>query len=201
EFWIMHQGLKAGPFSYKEIDKKLEMDLLTMTDLISIDEGENWLKIYQIHQFDRRSHQPNNLPVSPREENFTEVHLKVIEEFENKGTSLSDEMAELAYGATHSAKVIPFKSEDVIYKAPAQHQPSRKKWVLPTAIALAGTLFLAQEFFFASEPTAEVAEVSVPSFKRKPAVARRTPPAPTPKYTPPQYERSPASIRPAAPSI
>src|SRR5690606_3141066 len=80
EFWLMHQGLKVGPFDHKEIDKKLEMDLLTMTDLISTDEGESWVKIFQIHQFDRRSHHPNDLPVSPREENFTESHLQVIDE-------------------------------------------------------------------------------------------------------------------------
>lgn len=200
EFWIMHQGLKAGPFSFKEIDKKIEMDLLARTDLISTDDGDSWVKIFQLQQFDRRSHHPNDLPIAPREDEFSEAHLRVIDELENKKTNISEEVAELAFGATHSAKIIPFKTEDVVYHAPKEYKaPSKKKWVLPTAIALAGALFIGQEFLIEENPVAEMAEVSSPSFQRRPAA--KMPNAPKPHYAPTIHQRAPASIRPAAPSI
>ncbi len=40
-FWIMNQGLKSAPLSQQEINKRIEMGLLTMTDLISCDNGHD----------------------------------------------------------------------------------------------------------------------------------------------------------------
>lgn len=207
QYWIMHQGLKAGPLSFKEVDKKIEMNLLSMTDPISVDDGENWLKIFQFQNFDRRSHHPNDLPLAPNEENFLIAKLQVIEDLENKNSDLSDELADLAYEATHSAKVIPFRSEEVVMKPQQTHFPttSKRKWAIPTAVAILGAVVLTGDFFSGMDEisTPEIADTKMPVYQRTPAAMAKKENRPSHKsYSPPQtYNRSPASVRPMAPSI
>lgn len=156
-FWIMHQGLKVGPFSYREIDKKIEMDLLGMTDHISIDNGESWVKIYQVAGFDRRSHSPEELPIAPTEASFQEARLQVIEKIETPHFTTSEELAELAWEGQEAGKVIQFKIEEMTLKREKNLEVSASmKWAMPTAAAVLVTI-LSTGYFMMEEESAEVA--------------------------------------------
>jgi hypothetical protein len=160
-FWLLNDGIKKGPLSYHEIDKKLEMGLLGMTDHISIDDGHSWKKIYDIHGFDRRIHSPDELPTLPVEETFQKGKLALVEKMEHQHPHTADQLATLAHIGQTEAKVIQFKVEEMTYESPKSTEVSRSlKWAVPAAmtgmIALAATGY----FMFAggSEDTAVVAE-------------------------------------------
>jgi hypothetical protein len=53
-FYILQGGQKVGPFTKEQILEKINAYDLVMTDPISVDMGNNWIKVYQIEEFDRR---------------------------------------------------------------------------------------------------------------------------------------------------
>jgi hypothetical protein len=61
------------------IDKKIEMGLLSMTDHLSLDEGETWIKIFEVEGLDRRSHTPDELPRLPKETSFQKAQLEIVQ--------------------------------------------------------------------------------------------------------------------------
>lgn len=70
-FHLLENGQKVGPFSEAEIREKLQAKVIMFSDFISVDKGFNWLKIYELPQFDSRSPQAAEaLPLSPSEETF-----------------------------------------------------------------------------------------------------------------------------------
>jgi hypothetical protein len=87
-FWLLDDGLKTGPFSFHDIDKKIEMGLLVMTDHISTDEGFRWKKIFEIDGFDRRAYSADELPVAPSEASFHQAKLELVEKLEEHRASV-----------------------------------------------------------------------------------------------------------------
>ena len=134
-FWIMDQGLKTGPFTLREIDKKLEMEILSMTDHISIDEGHTWLKVYQIEGFDRRNLNPDDLPIAPYENSFQQAKLALVEKLEESHPNPLEGLAEMAWQGQNNAKVLQFKIEEMTL---TQHQQTELspalKWAVPTDV-------------------------------------------------------------------
>ena len=59
KYWILNQGQKAGPLSRLDIEKKFELGILSMTDLVSVDDGHTWLKFFSNAVFN-----PNTLPAT-----------------------------------------------------------------------------------------------------------------------------------------
>ena len=54
-FYLLDQsGIKRGPVSFETIELQIKEKQLMLNDLISLDEGKTWIKLYQIEQFDRR---------------------------------------------------------------------------------------------------------------------------------------------------
>lgn len=53
-FYLIQGGQKVGPFTKEQILEKIHAYQLVMTDPISVDMGQNWIKVYQISEFDRR---------------------------------------------------------------------------------------------------------------------------------------------------
>lgn len=204
-FWLMDAGLKVGPFTYQEIDKKLEMDLLGMTDHISVDNGESWKKIYEISGFDRRSHSPDELPIAPPEYSFQQARLEVINKLETPHFNPQDELAELAWQSQQQlAKVIPFKAEDVAIKHPSTVTISDSmKWAAPIA-AMAVIGIVTSGFMMLNSPEGiEIAdstpeETTEKPFYQKPK-ARAVTSAP-PATMPGSSIREPASVRPSRPA-
>lgn len=84
-FYVLQGGQKCGPFTKEQILERINSYDLVMTDPISVDMGNTWIKVYQIEEFDRRlkndqlngSAELNNLYENLRNNNV--VGLKVLQ--------------------------------------------------------------------------------------------------------------------------
>lgn len=114
-YWVLHEGIKTGPIDKKEIVKSLELGTLTITDLISIDDGHHWMKVFEIPELDRRYFSIDDLPASPEDSDFNEARVKILEKIENENfiSKISDELAELTYQAEKSENIISFNTESI----------------------------------------------------------------------------------------
>lgn len=192
-FWLMDNGLKVGPLSFHDIDKKIEMGLLVMTDHISVDDGHHWKKIYQIAGFDRRTYSPDELPIAPLESSFQQAKLVLIEKMEQPHVRVSDELAEMAWTGQQQAKVIEFKIDELTLDTKKQTEVSASlKWAIPTAAAFVMALVTGGYFMFSvdEDPTLAVDDVADQSVYQKTA-ARKTSPR---GFIPSSSARSPASV-------
>jgi hypothetical protein len=133
-FWIIDLGLKTGPFNHKEIDKKIEMGLLSVTDHISIDNGNNWIKVYQIKGFDRRTRSPEELPELPLESAFdlSEERLKNIKK-SNHQTTIS-ELADLTWQGIQEEKTSQYNLEEMNWTKEHSKLNSFMKWAIPSIV-------------------------------------------------------------------
>jgi hypothetical protein len=142
-FWIMNLGLKSGPYLSRDIDKKIEMGLLGMTDHISLDNGETWIKIYEVSGFDRRAYSPDELPIAPSEASFQKARITVVEKLEEPHLNTSEELAELAWEAHEHRKVIEFKTDEILLKQEQTTEVSSSmRYALPRAALVVGTLVI-----------------------------------------------------------
>lgn len=64
-FWILTNGLKSEPLSFNEIEKKIELGILTLTDAISVNDGHTWKKVFQIECFSHHGQNSDVLPARP----------------------------------------------------------------------------------------------------------------------------------------
>jgi len=135
-FWIMDMGLKSGPLSYREIDKKIEMGLLVMTDSVSVDNGENWIKIYQVKGLDRRSFSPDELPNSPYESSFQKAQLKILSKLEQSNREAIEGLASVAFEGLKKAKPNPLKIEEMTLKTDISPEISPSLNIIFPAIAM-----------------------------------------------------------------
>ena len=189
-FWLMHAGLKVGPFSYKEIDKKLEMDLLGMTDHISTDNGDTWVKIYEISGFDRRIHSPEELPIAPAEISFQKARLQVVDKIETPHVNTNEALAELAWQGQQLGKVIQFRAEDISMVQERKTEVSHSmNWAMPAA-AIALVAIITSGYMMISSEENEVLtasnEANESIYKKKNTAPEAVIPSPS--------MRSPASV-------
>lgn len=199
-FWVMNAGIKVGPLSFHDIDKKIEMNILGMTDHISVDDGETWIKIFEIEGFDRRSHAPDELPIAPLESSFHKAKLALVEKMETPHANTTEELADMAHIAHQQARVIQFKIEEMTLKAEKKTEVSEGiKWMMPTAAAIILTIATTGYMMITDEGEAipEIADVQTEVIKgQKKRVAPRG-------QMPSASERRPASVgynRPSASS-
>ncbi len=167
-FWVMTAGLKVGPLSYHDVDKKIEMNILGMTDHISVDDGVTWLKIFEFEGFDRRSHAPDELPIAPLESSFHKAKLALVEKMETPHANTVDELADMAHIANQQARVIQFKVEEMTLKAEKKTEVSEGiKWMMPTAAAIILTIATTGYMMITDEGEAipKTAEVQVEGAK------------------------------------
>jgi hypothetical protein len=141
-FWLMHAGLKIGPFTQAEVEKKIEMDLVGMSDYISIDNGTSWGKVYQISSFDRRCLSPDELPLAPTEGSFQEARVAVLEKLNEPHVNKADVAAELAFEGREAGRVIQLRMDEEIVgpSRPLVEMSSSIKWAAPSAAALLVTV-------------------------------------------------------------
>jgi hypothetical protein len=146
KFWILQQGQKVGPFSYEEIQKKIELGSLLMVDLISHDEGESWKKIFQTHEFQITEHEGLPLPSPPLEASFQRSRQEIVEKYygEHHDTPLEG-VGGLAFITTKDKLIL--KLEDVDMKSlehPSIGLP--ELWGWPKLMASVGALALVGYF-------------------------------------------------------
>jgi|GEM_PF-812048 len=65
QIWLVDHGHKNGPFTLPELQEKIDQKQLKLSDLVSVDEGHTWGKIYQLKGFDRRDLSAQKLPQGP----------------------------------------------------------------------------------------------------------------------------------------
>jgi hypothetical protein len=158
-FWLMLNGLKVGPLSFQDIDKKIEMGILVMTDHISVDDGHSWTKIFHIAGFDRRTYSPDELPIAPMESSFQKAKLAVVEKMDQPHVHLSEELAEMAWSGQQQAKVIQFKIDEMTLQAPRTTEVSDSvKWAVPAAAAVVMAIMTTGYFMFSTDSDDIVAE-------------------------------------------
>lgn len=194
-FWLMDNGLKIGPLSFRDIDKKIEMGLLGMTDHISVDDGHHWKKIYQIEGFDRRTYSPDELPVAPLESSFQKAKLALVEKMDQPHVHVSDELADMAYSGIQQAKVIEFKIDEMTLETNrSTEMASSLKWAVPTAAAVVMALMTTGYFMFSTDDEATIAadeSSEKPFYQASAGAARKTSPR---GFVPSSSARTPASV-------
>jgi hypothetical protein len=196
-YWIMDQGRVKGPISHLEIDKKIEMGLLSMTDHLSLDEGETWIKIYEVEGFDRRTHSADELPTMPHERSFQRAQLEIVQKYDRSHSEVLDELVETVWEGQQRAKVIPFKAEDVqLTPSSGLEVSSSLKWAIPAAMGFILTLVTTGYFMFrAPSESADLALMEeTPVRMKRPTMAatRSRGQMPRPRSMP-SY-RSPSSV-------
>jgi hypothetical protein len=66
QFYLLKAGQKTGPFEKHEILSMIEDKEILMTDMVSLNAGHSWIKIFHIENFDRRTLKENEqLPGIP----------------------------------------------------------------------------------------------------------------------------------------
>jgi hypothetical protein len=195
-YWLLVNGMKVGPIQKMELDKRLELGSIGLTDLISADEGHSWMKIFQLPGLDRRFHNGSELPKSPNESDFQKARLEILEKIEMNSTlpKTSDELAEMAYSVHTSAKVLEFKKENhSLDSLRATAIDPQLKWPIALGISCVITLFIGVGFLLSGNPQ-EIAEDTHSTeseekvSKEKSTVTRNLPPPEAPF-------RKPASTR------
>ncbi len=108
-FYVLRDGSKFGPISYEELRELSSQKELLATDLISVDGGLTFGKLYEWDEFDRRSLMTTTLPQRPNEDFLTLGNIEVLKDFKAKTEVAEDAeaMANLAYvGAVKTGKVL-----------------------------------------------------------------------------------------------
>lgn len=191
--WLLISGQKSGPFNSQDINKKIEMGLLAMTDHISIDEGHHWKKVYEIEGFDRRDLTADQLPVAPTEASFQKAKLQLVEKLEKHKTTVRDELAEVCFHG-QSAKVLTLKLDELTLNTIKPIEVSSSmKWAAPGAAA-AVVVVLTIGFFAFAPDMVPLPEEKVTTTKKKPFYQLPETARPAPQGIVPRVERIPASV-------
>ncbi len=115
-FYILRDGSKFGPISLEELKTLAADKELLATDLISVDGGESFSKLYEWDEFDRRNLMTTALPQRPNEDFLTLGNIEVLKDFKAKNDSSEDAevMANLAYvGAVKTGKVLAWNPSEM----------------------------------------------------------------------------------------
>jgi hypothetical protein len=82
KFWILVNGQKTGPLTRVDIEKKFELELVNINDLVSLDNGESWQKFYNLEGFGLGGG-VDALPIPPTESSFAKAREEVQEKIES----------------------------------------------------------------------------------------------------------------------
>jgi hypothetical protein len=104
EYYILEQGQKMGPFTIEEVKEQVHNKKAILTDMISLDDGHSWGKIYDLVEFDRRNEEKSFLPHTPEQEVLSDSGSEVKSKINKKRSDATEFIAGLAYiGKSSSA--------------------------------------------------------------------------------------------------
>lgn len=115
EFYILRDGQKFGPLELSELKELVSNREILATDLISIDNGETFGKLYEWEEFDRRSFENQALPQRPNEDFLTLGNIEVLKNFKEKSQvqGEAEAMANLAFvGNVRTGKVLEWSPQN-----------------------------------------------------------------------------------------
>lgn len=139
EFYHLKNGIKQGPYKFQDLEQMMSSKVISYTDHISLDNGQNWVYLYQLERFDRRDQNSEDLPHLPKLEIFDQSE---IDAHENKYEREVDE--DLSQMSQLIQKTETSKS-DVGATAPLNFHLKSKKWG-----AIAGVAILIFSFYLFS---------------------------------------------------
>ena len=199
-YWLLVNGQKKGPHSLMDIEKKLEMEIISLSDVVSRDDGHTWHKLMQDEAFADLAPTASELPVAPTEESFRRAKKDIHVHEEH---STEDNLAGMAYLIQHKDKASSLKLEEITVEAVQTTEISKTlKWKVPTAAAAVVTLVVAGNYFLSSSPTSDAQLEEAPAVTQSEVILPRAqqPQAPAvhQPYRPHQVVpvRDPASLRP-----
>ena len=149
-FWILDQGQKVGPLDLQSVQKKIEMGILSMSDVVSTDEGHTWTKIVQDPTFN-----PGfvggveSLPHSPTESSFLRAKEELTEWMDSHDrTGPHSGLASLMYmGQKKENEKTSLKLEEMDLGSLNETEVSRSlKWAIPAAVAGVAVLAVVGKF-------------------------------------------------------
>lgn len=170
-FLIVQSGTRVGPLTLDELKQKVNAGLISVRSEVSVDNGDTWIKLYEHHEFDRRTRaKAGELPFTPKAEHFqtSESYAqKKLQEIKQKQDE-EDALVGLAFISTGNDKGQPFKSLE--RKKEVKHEaPKREKVIIPKTpkvaavqhqspmkkIAVGGVLLIAVGLYFKGQTTTD----------------------------------------------
>lgn len=198
-YWVLQQGQKTGPFSRMAVDKKLEMNILSLNDMVSVDEGHTWNKFFNCEEFNPEGSAGgvDALPMAPLESSFARAREELHERMDShERTGSHAGLASLVYLGQKKEKVV-LNLDEIDLKSLDQTEVSRSlKWAIPSAVAGVGVLMALGNFIMSpSAPgTDDVADAQAkPEVIMPPSRSTASVPAPTnrPRRNPSSYMPQP----------
>ncbi|MBT7609776.1 MAG: hypothetical protein HN576_08465 [Bacteriovoracaceae bacterium] len=98
EYYTLDQGQKMGPFTIEEIKEQVHLKKIILTDMISLNDGHTWGKIYDLAEFERRN-ETISLPHSPEKNLLSDSHTEDDSKNSIKSSDATEFFARLAYSA------------------------------------------------------------------------------------------------------
>lgn len=63
--YYLQEGKKTGPINAAQLREKVKSKEVLVTQMVSLDDGQSWAKLYHYEEFDRRKDQDTHLPRTP----------------------------------------------------------------------------------------------------------------------------------------
>ncbi len=179
-FHILKNGQKEGPFDFNDIESRIKSRDVSLGDLLSVDKGQTWIKIYEHHQFDRRSRaKASELPFSPND-TINQKTIKSNKESLLKAQKKKEEedalagLAFLSHGHEHAKKAENFKANSWVRAT----KPSRKfniKIAASLAVALLISFTTVMKEKRGSSGVPRLVETEKKEIDNRPRKAKRVP--------------------------
>lgn len=193
KYWIMIKGQKAGPLSRLDIDKKMELEILSLSDHVSVDGGETWQKFFNLESFVPQNAVVGAPPMAPLESSFIRAKEDLndwMDNHERTGSHLG--LAALTYLDQHRNKG-GLNLEEMDLKSLAETEVSRSlRWAIPSAFAGVGVLVMVGNFILSPSMSTDIG--SAKEEKSESIGPTKTHTARNPSH---MNRRRPASYRPA----
>jgi hypothetical protein len=139
DLYLLIRGQKNGPYTKDEVKGLIDTKDILLTDLVSMNDGHTWTKIYQLDGIDRRQLTQNDvLPGLPDREVFDSYTAKSAKTNNAKGEVI-EAMTGLAYlGNLKRGKAIVRDQENHLDRSKNTAQKSNNIYKIILAVSIIG---------------------------------------------------------------
>lgn len=140
-FIVAQNGVRVGPLTLEELKQRVNAGTISVRSEVSVDNGDSWIKLYEHHEFDRRTRaKAGDLPFTPKAEHFQasdSYAQKKLQEVKQKQDE-EDALVGLAFISNGNDKGQPVKSLERKKQVQAE-APKIEKVVVPKVVKVANT--------------------------------------------------------------
>ncbi len=173
-FWILELGKVSAPLSFEDMEKKIELGLISLTDAVSTDEGKTWEKIFHMDVFSHKLHSGKELPLCPKDSDFQEAKVKVLEKIEARAqaqASNQENMSGLAFLGQKTTQLVVLKIDEIKIESLQETEiSSSMKWALPS-IGVGMVALVMSGYFFFGGPSEEAYLITENDFQLKRSIS------------------------------